>query len=332
MFNEMENLPNTLNCSSECSNSYYINGANYFCTSSGYSIPGLSGSANVVWSASPSIVSFAPNNTPQTTISKQSDGNTTLNATITTCSGSTLNLTKQISVGNAATGTYNVISNYVVTYNNSMDYGGGSVMQPANQSVLFSMQINNTNLSNYRWSVSGSYNSYSTTNGNWLNLYMATPANAWSANNATVTLNATGPCGSFSKSYNFQAVATSAGHFSIVSPNPVNNTLNVAELDDAPMLDATNTTKTLKAANSAIANSTNAAIAADETNNKANPIKQTGISKVRIFDMAGKLRKTIEISETKKLQVDVSNLSAGVYMVEVTSGTNTERHKIMVQH
>lgn len=334
MFNEMENLPNTLNCSSECSNAYYIKGDSYFCTNGIYSVPGLSGNTNITWSASPSIVSFAPGNTPQTTVSKQSDGNTTLTANIITCSGGSATLTKSVSVGNAVSGTYNVNSNYVVSNNNTMDYDGGSVMQPASQSVLFSMQINNTNLSNYSWSVSGTYNSYNTTNGNWLNLWMTTPANAWAANNATVTLNATGPCGAVSKNYNFQALSTGAGHFSKISPNPVNNSLNVAQLEGVALLDATNnSTNAIKATNSTMANTAKAGMTAmGEASAKAAPIKPVGISLVRIFDMAGRLRKTIVATEANQLQVDVSSLSSGVYLVEVTSGINTEKHKIIVQH
>jgi hypothetical protein len=84
LFNEMENLPNTLNCSNECSNPYYIQGQGLFCITSGnYFIPGLQRGATITWSATPAgIVNINSPNSLQTTLTKVTVGFVTLTATI----------------------------------------------------------------------------------------------------------------------------------------------------------------------------------------------------------------------------------------------------------
>jgi hypothetical protein len=84
LFNEMENLTNTENCSSECTYSYYIAGENSFCTGSTYSIPGLQNGASVTWSASPSgVVNLSCTTCNTVTLTKVTDGYFQLRASIT---------------------------------------------------------------------------------------------------------------------------------------------------------------------------------------------------------------------------------------------------------
>jgi len=84
LFNEMENLTNIENCSSECTYSYYIAGENSFCTSSTYSIPGLQNGASVTWSVSPSgIVNLSCTTCNTVTLTKITDGYFQLRASIT---------------------------------------------------------------------------------------------------------------------------------------------------------------------------------------------------------------------------------------------------------
>ena len=86
MYDQMENIANTLNCSSECSPNFTISGTNPICTSAVFSIPGLSSSSTVVWSASPSgIVTITPNG-QQATITKVSGGDVTITALVNSCS------------------------------------------------------------------------------------------------------------------------------------------------------------------------------------------------------------------------------------------------------
>ncbi|POY34662.1 hypothetical protein C3K47_19125 [Solitalea longa] len=99
MYNEMEELNNSLSCSNECSNPYYIKGVNQFCTSATYSIPGISRGMTVSWSATPSnIVSLTPNGS-SVAITKTGDGIITLNAAVNGSCSSLPPLTNSIKVG-----------------------------------------------------------------------------------------------------------------------------------------------------------------------------------------------------------------------------------------
>lgn len=85
MFDQMENISNTLNCSSECSPNFSISQTNPLCTSAVFSIPGISASSTVSWSSSPSgIVSITPNG-QQATINKVSNGDVTITAIVNSC-------------------------------------------------------------------------------------------------------------------------------------------------------------------------------------------------------------------------------------------------------
>lgn len=88
LFNEIENLPNLEACSGECSNPYYIEGTNSFCTNGNYSIPGLPRGATVTWSVTPpGIVTPNSSTTNPVTFTKASDGSFRLTATITNACG-----------------------------------------------------------------------------------------------------------------------------------------------------------------------------------------------------------------------------------------------------
>ena len=108
LFKEMELQPNLENCSAECSNPYYMTGADLICTNAIYTLPGLPRGATVVWSASPlNIVSIAPNaNGSQATITKTGAGNVTVSAAINACTQTTV--TKAIRVGGYSSGDYPV--------------------------------------------------------------------------------------------------------------------------------------------------------------------------------------------------------------------------------
>lgn len=56
------------------------------------------------------------------------------------------------------------------------------------------------------------------------------------------------------------------------------------------------------------------------------------LAKVTFYDILGKTIKTIPTAATQSLSVDVSDLSKGVYLVEITSGTNLKLTKKLVIH
>ncbi len=97
MYDEMENISNTENCSSECSpnTNFSISGDASFCTTSNpYTIPNLPTGATVTWSVSPgSIVSMTNGNTPQVTVNTINSGIFNLTANVTECN-TTFTVTK----------------------------------------------------------------------------------------------------------------------------------------------------------------------------------------------------------------------------------------------
>jgi hypothetical protein len=105
MYDQMENIANTLNCSTECSPDLAVSvSANPICTSATASITGLPASATVSWSATPSgTVSITPNG-QQATITKASSGYVTINATVNSCN----TYSKTVFVGGYGSGDYPV--------------------------------------------------------------------------------------------------------------------------------------------------------------------------------------------------------------------------------
>ena len=105
LFNEMENLPNTVNCSDSCSNPFYIKGGDVLCTSSSYFIPGLPRGATVTWSASNGYVSFNSSTANPVIVTPTGHGTVTLIATISNACGGSVVITKpNVLVGTPYTG------------------------------------------------------------------------------------------------------------------------------------------------------------------------------------------------------------------------------------
>lgn len=290
-----------------------IAGDNALCSASAtYSVANLPCNASVTWTASPSnIVSLSCTSCNSTTITQTGVGNVTLTATVTspTCSNLT-SPTKIISVGNGVSGYYNVISNYVVSYNNTLDYGGGSVFLPKNQSVLFSIQLTSTNLSNVSWIVSGTY-STQYNGSNFLNLYMTSPSASWSSNNATVTLNATGACGSFSKQYNFQAVANGSYSYSMkASPNPATNMLNVA-----------------------VANIADTSVTVVPKANAVTTNTSTSGTRISLYDSYRNalIKQWTFADKAMNYNLNISGVPSGVYILKLEREGKTTTTKVVVQ-
>jgi Secretion system C-terminal sorting domain len=115
LFNEMENLPNLGNCSSECSNPFYITGPTSVCASGIFTIPGLQRGVSVTWSASPSgQATLTPLGSNQVTVTRINNSNATITLTATLgsgCSGVTPVFSKQVAIGK---GTNNIIFNQCI--------------------------------------------------------------------------------------------------------------------------------------------------------------------------------------------------------------------------
>jgi len=102
LFNEMESIANTENCSAECSNPYYIKGNDIVCSSYIFTIPGYPRGSFVSWSVSPSNIASIQANGSTAILTQTGNGTVTITASIGAC-GQNGPLTKNIQVGPPAT-------------------------------------------------------------------------------------------------------------------------------------------------------------------------------------------------------------------------------------
>ncbi len=100
LFNEIEELPNLEQCSSECTNPYGIVGEWQLCGTSTYRLPGLPRGATISWSVSPSgIATLSGASGNQVTVQKVGAGLVTLQATLTNVCGGNQTISVPIQVG-----------------------------------------------------------------------------------------------------------------------------------------------------------------------------------------------------------------------------------------
>lgn len=212
LFNEMENIPNTLNCSNECSNPYYIQGQNLFCNISGnYFVPGLQRGATITWTASPGgIVNINSPNSLETTLLKVNAGFVTLTATINNACGAnpTVISKANITVGSPKPGPISW------TWN-----------APPNRVML---DVDNVpGATSYKWYLDGVLKA--TTTASYYNLPMN--GNVSCGNFYYFGVKAVNSCGTSSESY-IGAEMPPCGFAYTVSPNPASDNVAVETNED----------------------------------------------------------------------------------------------------
>lgn len=96
-------------------------------------------------------------------------------------------------------------------------------------------------------------------------------------------------------------VSGCSGFNYIVSPNPATSTVNVAASQNS-----------IKA------------------NDGSNPSTQLSISEINIYDQTGNLKIHQTFSNVKNASIDVSSLSAGIYLIEIKNDTFKETQKLQI--
>lgn len=289
-----------------------ISGASAVCSSENYTINSLPSGVSVAWAVSPSGLVNSSTTGNTLTLSKITDGTITESASASGCSVSIPISTRDIVVGIAVTGNYYVTSNYY-TGSGSLNGNGGSVFTRGNQTVLFNGMLDQSvSLTNITWSVSGNYSLFNPSGYNFA-LYMITPSTAYLANNATVSLSASGPCGTVNKSWNFQVVSTGSGYgyALIASPNPSKNNLNVGirEVKD---------TATSKEHGMSLKTSNNS----------------KGITKMHLYDFyTNALIKqwSFQEMETKNYSLNIVGIKAGYYVLKMERDNKATSTTIIIQ-
>lgn len=291
-----------------------ISGQGLICTSEVYTLNNLPSGSSVIWDITPGSIATVSPNGSSATFYKSGDGPATITASATnSCGVPIASAEKSVNVGNIVSGTYYVTSNYY-TGSGSLAGSGGSVFTRSNQTVLFNGMLDqNIGLSNISWSVSGSYSLFYP-NGSNFSLYMTTPSNAYSSNNATVTLSATGQCSTFNKAYNFQVVSTGSGSGYLIaaSPNPATNdiNINIEEVEDTTLVSQ-------KEQNIGLANG-----------------NSRGKTKIYLLEFyTNRLVKQWNYDEmkTKNYHLNITGIKAGYYVLRMERDSKVTNTKVIVR-
>jgi len=265
------------------------------CTSGTYSIANLNcPSASVVWSVSPAIATLSCTSCTQTTLTKAGNGSVTLSASITGgCIAGTTTLNQTLYVGAPQ-----------ISVTGTQGGCSGSY-----QSWYLSAAPSQ-NGHNYNWFVN-----YVGPNSS---IYLANPDGSSTyadvRGGGQVTLNYADAC-NVAQSAGLTVYSTCQTSFSAVTvaPNPAVNTVTITA----------KASSSLSKTNSADLKANSAAL-------------QTGvagfISQIKVFDISGRLKKTFHYAtKISSAEINVSDLVPGIYLLEISNGTEVTHEKIIVQ-
>jgi Secretion system C-terminal sorting domain len=276
-------------------NTLSITGNNSVCPSGSYAVAGLPAGATVSWTASPlNLVTFSCSTCSPTTINRIADGNVTITATVSvTVCGTifTRQVSRQILAGSPPLSISSTTNGCVGAYqqwnivNNTSSYG-----------------------SNWRWSVS----LLSTPTSQITINTPSSPSTTLSVKGGgTITLNYTDLCG-VARTSGITVYSTCFGFSAVVSPNPVQNNINIS----------LNTT----------ANSVSTAEAT-----QAPPIRvleSKGKTIMTLFEVnTNTLAKqwTHPESINKNYNLNANGLRKGVYVLQIDRDNQTTVNKIIIQ-
>jgi hypothetical protein len=286
LFNEMENMINTENCSAECSNPYHLQGADFFCGSSGtYSIPGLQRGTIITWQVNKiGIVNLNCTSVCNTvTLTKITNGFVTLTATITNpCTSATVILSKTINIGLPVTAyklfpiqTLTTLCGWDVTLWN-LSNATGYVWQDLTP-LPYTQELGQTQPYHHLVQENVDYGPIT------LNYTIAAVNQCGTGNFVTKSVNVSAPwrtgiC-------NIPA---------IVSP-PTNDSKIIIQISPNPTINSITATKN----------------------------DNVGFNEIRIFDKLGTLRKQINYPKnTKSATINLNGLATDIYRLQAFDGVN----------
>jgi Secretion system C-terminal sorting domain len=300
-FIRVENLsPNvtgyyTLEVGNPFVNTLSITGNNSFCPSGSYAVAGLPAGATVSWAASPlNLVTFSCNTCSPTIINRVADGNVTITATVSvTVCGTifTRQVSRQILAGSPPLSISSTTNGCIGAYqqwnivNNTPSYG-----------------------SNWSWSVS----LLSTPTSQITINTPSSPSTTLSVKGGgTITLNYTDLCG-VARTSGITVYSTCFGFSAVVSPNPVQNNINIS---------------------------------LNTTANSASTPEGTQVPPIRVLESKGKTIMTLfEVntntlakqwthpeSINKNYNLNTNGLRKGVYVLQIDRDNQTTVTKIIIQ-
>jgi hypothetical protein len=279
-------------------------------TNATYSVPNLLG-CNYDWSVSSDLTIVSGQGTSSIVVTQSSPGpssNGQVSVTIEDSKGFTRNVTvsKNVTVG----GTPNIVGGYYTSGGSQvpLTVWGGDPFDIEN-TVCFNGNPTSTNTNMEIWNASSVV---------WSKVFPTTPNGVtWSqssgnagivfkSTNQTIGLRvtATNGCGSSEKVYAFKTVSCAMRQMSAVSqftvsPNPASTVAIVSVVDNR-----------------------------DKTIRKQ---EASNFSEIRIYDALGKMRKYQKFNKARSASINLSGLNNGIYIVEISSATHKEKHRLLIQ-
>ncbi len=285
-----------------------ISGPSSVCTSgSTLALTTVPPNSTITWQATPSNLFAVSSGTGSSaTLTAAKSGSGTLTFTINTPCGTPVQVSKTFWVGKPS---------LAATYSN-----GGLVRYTWPGDPLYYNSVSNLIEKEVKMVPSGA-------SGSWQRI-AANPTNTdWSASGNTLTFyffqggqtatfryTASNTCGSISQDYSFKSTGSSGGGCSqySVSPNPSNVSVNIA----APLPNIPAPCPGSTAASTEL-------------------VEQAGsnlsIQSIRLYDSDGQLRQFKEFATgTKSVELNISDLRKGVYILNVSDGLYTETHRVII--
>ena len=298
MFNEMENITQPISCIDVCQpgeGGYQISGPEVVCTTGIYTISGLPLGTVFTWgvSGNGTIASISPNGL-SATVTRIGSGLVNVIATIPAVANCIpqQEVTKAVKVGPPSAGT--LFAQYSSGVNAGILLKQVNCMEPYLPGS-FQANINWYDYvgTNFSWLLvsksAGSTANFQMGPGNQSATITLRPQNAY----ATYRLTVTNACGSYQKSYKFNASSTDCPDIVevpfLVSPNPTSSRITL-------------------------------------------DLKGTEIVSIRIKDKFGNVVKAIkEVKMASRVEVNLSQLKTDIYIVEVFDGKTWFVKKVIKQ-
>lgn len=317
------------NCSDVCSNAAII-GSSQLCSTGNYSVPVTSPNTTVSWDIQPSnMASFANNvNTgQQITLNQTSTGYATLTAYISniTCGSTSVSLPLTVGSYTPLNGTFssNTSTRPTQTVNFVQSgYYNAQYQWPGVSGITVTLGSGSSGTNFYAYP--GSYY-FDLSNGQSIN----------------INFSGTNACGPITATRTF--IQSAYGTYRVTTtPNPASDNVTVGttngdeEGNTGAAIAGLVTNSQAMAKTDAVGNDANKSSSTENsTGIPAKIYKSTlaqDIQSIKLFDNLGRLRKSFQFANgTKQAQLDVHDLTPGIYYVEVFDGSKFNRTKLLIQ-
>jgi hypothetical protein len=283
------------------------NGTDYICSGSvNYSLSGsLPSGATVSWSLNNSTYVSIPNPSVGTTVpvSFVSNGQAILTATITDCIETYPPISKTIVAGPSVSGFITAMANSYNTPGLKYNLTGGiSLLLVPNDNATFISNITSSSLTNINWTWTGypPNNPIIGNGGLGLTFTLPVAGTPWTQRTTSWQLTAQHVCGQVDLTIPYSVVSKGGFSFSVVtSPNPAANNLRLTFMDESNEL-------------------------------KASANKEVAI-KLYNLNSAIVVKQWQMLNDNQQIDLNVSNVKAGQYVIEVIRGNFKASKQIQIQ-